>query len=94
MEKRFICIEDFQKTDFALGCVGTYKQWLKTAIDWCESDGKNEYAEFLELYYVDEKLKEIITEIKETWDLKLVEYDENKDYSKYLKNEKIYIMED
>ena len=69
MEKKYICINDLQGGEFAVGYSMTVEEWRGQAMEWAEKDNIEETIEELE------KLKEneVIDYIREIWELEIVE---------------------
>lgn len=67
MEK-FICINDLQGGEFAVGCAMTIEEWRERAMFWADSDGNEE------LYKSVKKLpkKDVIDFIQDIWDLEII----------------------
>lgn len=67
--KTYKCINDKLGGDFAVGTIGTAKQWKKIALKWLESDGVDTTN------YFDKGLTEsgIIAYIEDIWDITIKE---------------------
>lgn len=74
----YININDFQCGEWAIGCVGTLKNWREKAIYWCDSDGNIELIKALKNYKI--KNKDLIEFINDYWDIEIVKYEKNIDY--------------
>ena len=85
MKKQFICIEDLQTTGFAVGCYGTYIQWRRKAMEWCDMDGH--YRLYNDLKYYKIKNSGLIDFIGDYWEIDIVEYDKNKNYDEFFDKE-------
>lgn len=69
MEKKYICINDLQGGEFAVGYSMTVEEWRGQAMEWAENDGIDETIEELENL----KENEVIDYIREVWELEIVE---------------------
>ena len=68
MNELYVCTKDYQGGNFGIGRVHTVEQWRNVAIIWAETDGSDEYADYL----ADLRADRVIDEIKETWQLEIV----------------------
>lgn len=68
MKEKFICINDLQGGEFAVGCVMTIEEWRERAMFWADSDSNEE------LFRSVKKLpkKEVVDFIQDIWDLKII----------------------
>lgn len=69
MEKKYICINDLQGGEFAVGYSMTVEEWRGQAIEWAENDNTEETIEELENL----KENEVMDYIREVWELEIVE---------------------
>ena len=85
----YINIDDYQNSDFALGRIGTSKQWREQAIEWldcgCSECLQNKFSS----YYI--KNSELIDYINNMWEIEIVKFDKNVDYEKEY-NLELYYM--
>ena len=77
MKKLYINIEDYQKTDWAIGRTMTALEWDEQAKSWSDMD-ETEYNEDYTF---------TIEDINEYWEINIVEYDENNKEHVNLKKE-------
>ena len=100
MEKKYICVRDFQGGSFGMYRTYTAKEWGEQAMEWADSDG-SEYADqwllenFSKNYYVNEKNEkkynteeDLINAIADMWEIQLEELSiDNIEVVEYLLNE-------
>ena len=85
MEKKYICVRDFQGGSFGMYRTYTAKEWGEQAMEWADSDG-SEYADqwlfenFSKNYYINEKNEkkynteeDLINAIADMWEIQLEE---------------------
>lgn len=63
----YINVHDNQGTGWALGRIGTIKQWREQAMDWADSDDNEELLESLPNLRDDE----VLDFISEIWDIQI-----------------------
>jgi hypothetical protein len=78
----YINIEDMQKTGWALGVIGTWKDWREMAMSWAFIDSMEEVYEFLKSEI---KGQDLIDYISDIWEINIVEFDENNKEHIYLR---------
>ena len=86
MDKKYICVNDFQGGSFGMYRTYTAKEWGEQAMEWADSDG-SEYADqwLLENFENEERL---INDIQEMWEIQLEELSiDNIEVVEYLLNE-------
>ena len=86
MEKKYICVNDFQGSSFGMYRTYTAKEWGEQAMEWADSDG-SEYADqwLLENFKSEESL---IEAIQDMWEIQLEEVSiDNIEVVEYLLNE-------
>ena len=86
MEKKYICVRDFQGGSFGMYRTYTAKEWGEQAMQWADSDG-SEYADqwLLENFKSEESL---IESIQDMWEIQLEELSlDNIEVVEYLLNE-------
>ena len=86
MEKKYICVNDFQGGSFGMYRTYTAKEWGEQAMEWADSDG-SEYADqwLIENFENEERL---INDIQEMWEIQLEELSiDNIEVVEYLLNE-------
>lgn len=76
MEKKYICVHDYQGTDFAIGRTLTAKEWGEQAYEWADGDGWEHPEECLLENHDSEE--DCIAFIRDMWELNIVEYKEIK----------------
>ena len=100
MEKKYICVNDFQGSCFGMYRTYTAKEWGEQAMEWADSDG-SEYADqwllenFSKNYYINEKNEkkynteeDLINAIADMWEIQLEEVSiDNIEVVEYLLNE-------
>lgn len=64
-EELYVCVNDRQGGEFAVGCIGDWKDWQKIALEWADSD---------DAIYLIKTLKrlrgeQLIYFVDETWDI-------------------------
>lgn len=71
--KKYGCIRDLQGGEFAVGCIGTAKEWGKIAYNWAENDNWENPKECLLENFKTEQ--ELINFIQEIWNIEIIEID-------------------
>lgn len=68
MKKLYICTEDRQGGNFAVGSIHTIEGWRQRAMQWYDQDGDEDYGEWL--WYIKED--KVIGEIENIWGITIV----------------------
>ena len=74
----YINIDDYQNSDFAIGRIGTLKQWREQAIEWLDSGNNEEMIKLLENHTI--KDDELVNYINNLWEINIVKYDDKVHY--------------
>lgn len=74
MEKKYICIRDYQGTDFAVGEIHTAEEWGKKAISWADTWDEEPYTALMKIVSERKNDRELIEYICDTWEILIVEY--------------------
>lgn len=77
MEELYVCVKDYQDTNFKLDEVKSVKEWQEEFIIEADLSNLESLAEELRNYT---EPKDIINEIMETWQIELVPYESNTTY--------------
>ena len=94
MKKLYININDYQGGSWAMGQLGTIKDWQKIALEWCDSDENWGLYDEIKNHKLNEELLKIINEI---WTIEIVEFNrENLDkiLDNYSRNEYYWLLQD
>jgi len=75
----YINIDDYQNTCFAIGRIGTLKQWREQAIEWLDSGYNECLQKKFSKYYI--KNKDLIQYINDMFEIEIVKFDKNIDYA-------------
>ncbi len=76
----YINIDDRQGGIFAIGRIGTLKQWREQAIEWFDSENNECLQNKFSKYYI--KNKDLIQYINDMFEIEIVKFDKNVDYAK------------
>ena len=74
----YINIDDYQNSDFAIGRIGTLKQWREQAIEWLDSGNNEAMIKLLENHTIQDN--ELINYINNLWEINIVKYDDKVHY--------------
>lgn len=74
----YINIDDYQNSNFAIGRIGTLKQWREQAIEWFDNGYYEDMIKLLENYTI--KNDELINYINNLWEINIVKYDDKIHY--------------
>lgn len=85
MNKKYINIADYQGGSWCVGVVKTIKEWKEIALNWCDTDGNEELFEYISKQKENKDLLDFISEI---WTIEIVEFDENNEEHKQLKEDR------
>lgn len=75
MENLYICTQDFQYGDFAVGNICTAKEWGEIAWSWANNDDWDNPNECLLENFKNEQ--ELINFIQEIWEIEILKIDKN-----------------
>lgn len=80
-KKLYICINDRQGGEFAVGRLQSAKDWALTALEWCSNDDHMSII----TAWLDNAIseKDLIKSIDDIWDITIEEYNEQKHIRKY-----------
>lgn len=74
----YINVDDRQNTYFAIGRIGTLKQWREQAREWLDSGYSDNLQDEFSTYKI--KNKDLINTINDMWEIEIVKFAKNVDY--------------